>query len=67
MKIYPPTVLLGVMYQCHKNITPGKIIKIQHKNHTHHLRVYFRQLEQEDQAWGHIYALCQEQLIPLAV
>lgn len=64
MKTSPRTVLLGVMHQCHRNSTPGKITKIQYKNHTHPLGFYFRQLlECEDQAWDHIYPLCQEELI----
>lgn len=68
MKTYPRTVLLGVMHQCHRNSTPGKITKIQYKNHTHPLGSYFRQLlECEDQAWDHIYPLCQEELTISAV
>lgn len=55
---------MGVMHQCHKTSTPGKITKIQYRNHKHNLGLYFWQLECEDQEWGHIY---QEELTLSAV
>lgn len=67
MKTYPWILLLGAMHQRHKTSTPEKITKIQYRNHKNNLGLYFWQLECEDQEWGHIYPLCQEELTLSAV